>query len=104
MRPTDHRDVIVSTTLDPLIHEAARLKVVTVLHDAESADFNLLLAIAGLTRGNLSAHMAKLINGGYVDEHKDFLDRKPHTNYTLTATGRKAYRQYLKSWRDLTRL
>jgi DNA-binding HxlR family transcriptional regulator len=104
MCPTENNDAFVSTTLDPLIHEAARLKVVAVLNEAESADFNYLLTITGMTRGNLSAHMAKLVNGGYVEEHKEFVERKPHTDYTLTTVGQKAYRQYLKSWRELTRL
>ena len=95
---------IASTTLDPLIHEAARLKVVAVLNEAEAADFNYLLTVTGLTRGNLSTHMAKLLKGGYVAERKEFVERKPHTDYNLTAAGRMAYRRYLKSWRDLTRL
>lgn len=61
-----------------------------------------LLVATGLTRGNLSAHMAKLVNGKYVEEQKSFVDRKPHTEYRLTAAGRTAYRGYLKAWRSLT--
>lgn len=92
------------TTLDPLIHEAARLKVMTVLNEAESADFNYLLVATGLTRGNLSTHMVKLVGGGYVEERKEFVERKPHTDYSITATGQKAYREYLKAWRLLTEI
>jgi DNA-binding HxlR family transcriptional regulator len=94
--------VLAATTLDPLIHEAARLKVMTVLSDAESADFNYLLVATGLTRGNLSTHMAKLVNGGYVEERKEFIERKPHTEYLLTRVGRNAYRDYITAWRRLT--
>lgn len=94
--------VLAETTLDPLIHEAARLKVMTVLHDAESADFNYLLVATSLTRGNLSTHMAKLVNGGYVEERKEFIKRRPHTEYLLTSNGRKAYREYIMAWRRLT--
>ena len=54
--------------LDPLIHEVARLVIVSVLNECESADFNFLLGTTGLTRGNLSAHMAKLVAAGYVEE------------------------------------
>ncbi len=61
-----------------------------------------LLVATGLTRGNLSTHMAKLVNGQYVEERKSFVDRKPHTEYLLTAAGRTAYREYLKAWRALT--
>jgi len=46
--------------------------------------------------------MAKLVNGQYVEERKSFVDRKPHTEYLLTAIGRTAYRAYLKAWRSLT--
>jgi DNA-binding MarR family transcriptional regulator len=106
MCPTENSGdtAVASTTLDLLIHEAARLKVVAVLNEAESADFNYLLSVTGLTRGNLSTHMAKLVKGGYVEEHKEFVERKPHTDYILTAAGKKAYRQYLKAWRNLTKL
>jgi len=101
--PDKHANpALAATTLDPLIHEAARLKAMTVLHDAETADFNYLLVATGLTRGNLSTHMAKLVNGQYVEERKSFVDRKPHTEYLLTAIGRTAYRAYLKAWRSLT--
>jgi DNA-binding MarR family transcriptional regulator len=93
---------LADATLDPLIHETARLKAMTVLNDAESADFNYLLVATGMTRGNLSTHMAKLVNAGYVEEEKRFLDRKPHTEYSITPAGRKAYRNYVRAWRALT--
>jgi DNA-binding HxlR family transcriptional regulator len=88
--------------LDPLIHEAARLVIVSVLNECQTADFNFLLAATSLTRGNLSAHMARLVAAGYVDEKKEFLDRKPHTEYRLTRAGRRAFRAYKKAWRQLT--
>ena len=47
-------------------------------------------------------HMAKLVNGKYIEERKSFVDRKPHTEYLLTAEGRTAYREYVKAWRSLT--
>lgn len=85
-----------------MIHEAARLKVMTVLNEVALADFTYLLIATGLTRGNLSTHMAKLVGGGYVEERKGFVDRKPRTEYSLTTVGRTAYRRYLKAWRRLT--
>ena len=93
-----------SPTLDPLIHEAARLKLMAALSVAESANFSYLLQLTGLTRGNLSTHMAKLVNGGYIEEHKEFVDRMPRTEYNLTSRGRSAYREYLKALRTLTNL
>jgi len=88
--------------LDPLIHEVARLVIVSVLNECESADFNFLLGTTGLTRGNLSAHMAKLVAAGYVEEAKQFVDRKPLTQYRLSRAGRGAYTKYRADWRKLT--
>lgn len=88
--------------LDPLIHEANRLKIMSVLAECDVADFNFLLAAAVLTRGNLSSHISKLIETGYVDEKKDFVERKPHTEYRLTPKGRDAYAKYRKQWRSIT--
>ena len=89
--------------LDPLIHEAARLQLVAVLNECATADFNFLLGVTGLTRGNLSTHMAKLVAGGYVEEKKEFVNRLPHTEYRLSPQGRKAYKQYLDAWNKITR-
>jgi len=91
-----------SNGLDGLIHEAARLVIVSVLNECETADFNFLLATTDLTRGNLSAHMKRLVDAGYVQERKEFLDRKPHTEYRLTRDGRRAFQAYKKAWRQLT--
>jgi len=88
--------------LDALIHEAARLTIVSVLSECETADFNFLLATTGLTRGNLSAHMKRLVDAGYVTERKEFVDRKPHTEYRLSRIGRRAFKAYKKAWRQLT--
>jgi DNA-binding HxlR family transcriptional regulator len=88
-------------SLDPLIHEAARLTIVSVLAECDVADFNFLLATTQLTRGNLSTHMARLVTAGYVEETKEFVDRKPHTEYRLTAAGRAAFTRYKAAWRRL---
>ena len=89
-------------TLDPLIHESSRLVIVSVLHEGQWMEFNFLLSATGLTKGNLSTHIARLIAAGYVEEWKEFVDRKPRTSYQLTASGRKAFRQYRKTWHRLT--
>ena len=89
-------------TLDPLIHEAARLLIVSVLNECDTADFNFLLHSTDLTRGNLSTHMAKLVKACYVEEYKNYVDRKPHTEYRLTRTGQAAFRAYCKAWHRLT--
>jgi len=88
--------------LDPLIHEASRLAIVSVLAECDLADFNFLLGTTRLTRGNLSAHMARLVAAGYVQETKEFVNRKPHSEYRLSPAGRAAYKRYCQAWRRLT--
>ena len=88
--------------LDPVIHEAARLAIVSVLSECGSASFNFVLGTTGLTRGNLSAHAAKLVAAGYVEERKQIVDRKLLTEYRLTDAGRKAFHRYRVDWTRLT--
>ncbi len=88
--------------LDPMIHEAARLAIVSVLNECGSASFNFVLGTTGLTRGNLSAHAAKLVASGYVEESKRIVERKLLTEYRLTDAGRKAFQRYRAEWERLT--
>jgi DNA-binding MarR family transcriptional regulator len=88
-------------SLDPLIHEHSRLLIVAVLNECDAADFNFLLTTTKLSRGNLSAHMARLVEARYVEEKKDFVNRRPHTEYRLAAKGRKSFAHYRKAWRRL---
>ena len=93
------------TELDRLIHEPARLLIVTILSSVESADFLYLQRETELTKGNLSAHLRKLEDAGYVNIQKTFKGKLPLTVCKLTATGTKAvtqYRQQLQSFMDLT--
>jgi DNA-binding transcriptional ArsR family regulator len=93
------------TELDRLIHEPARLLIVTILSSVESADFLFLQRETGLTKGNLSAHLSKLEDAGYVKIQKTFKGKLPLTVCKLTATGTRAvtqYRQQLRTFMDLT--
>ncbi len=92
----------VPVVLDPVIHEAARLSIVSVLNECGEASFNFVLGTTGLTRGNLSAHAAKLIAAGYVEERKRIVDRKALTEYRLTEAGRAAFARYRADWDRLT--
>jgi len=80
--------------IDKLIHEPARLMIMACLYVIESGDFLFLMRQTGLTHGNLSSHMTKLEAGGYIEIHKEFVDRKPHTMLRLTGGGRTAFRNY----------
>lgn len=83
--------------LDRVIHEPARLMLVALLSAVESADFLYLLKESDLTKGNLSVHLSKLEEAGYVEVEKTFRGKMPHTEYRLTPKGRTAFDQYRKS-------
>jgi DNA-binding MarR family transcriptional regulator len=87
--------------LDRIIHEPARLKIMTQLFIVEQGDFIYLLHQTGLTRGNLSTHMSKLEESGYIKVIKEFIDRKPVTMLRLTDKGRKAFLRYRKNMRQI---
>lgn len=80
--------------LDPTVHQPVRLRMMMVLSGVATADFDFLLKTLGLTRGNLSSHMAKLEQAKYVEIKKSFNGKIPHTEYSLTNEGRKALADY----------
>lgn len=82
------------TELDRLIHEPARLLIVTILSGVISADFLFLQHETGLTKGNLSAHLSKLEEAGYVKIEKTFKGKLPLTVCKLTVIGQKALAKY----------
>ena len=85
----------VSPDLDRLIHERIRLGIVSALAVNRSLTFNELKALLKTTDGNLSVHARKLEEAKYIDCVKSFEGRMPKTEYSLTATGRKALNKYL---------
>jgi DNA-binding MarR family transcriptional regulator len=88
------------TELDRLIHEPARLLIVTILSTVESADFLFLQRETELTKGNLSAHLSKLEEAGYVNIEKTFKGKLPLTVCKLTETGQQAFDRYRQQMQD----
>ena len=87
-----------SSGVDRLIHEPARLAIMTNLFVVESANATYLLQQTGLTWGNLGSHLAKLEDAGYARVTKGFNGKQPETTISLTPRGRTAlveYRQQL---------
>ncbi len=82
------------TEVDRVIHEPARLMLVAILYPLEGADFLFLLRETGLTKGNLSAHLVRLEEAGYVAIEKRFRGKIPRTTASLTESGREAFRLY----------
>jgi DNA-binding MarR family transcriptional regulator len=87
--------------VDRLIHEPARLMIIAVLYVVQSADFTFLLAQTGLSWGNLSSHMSKLEEAGYIEVEKNFVKRRPHTMLRLTEAGRSAFRGYRQKMKQV---
>lgn len=101
MTPTDSSGIGDLLGVDRLIHEPARMAIMAVLCRLDSADFGFLLNATGLTKGNLSAHTARLEKAGYVGIEKGFRGKLPHTEYSLTQEGRAALRRYREQLRRL---
>ncbi len=87
--------------VDRVIHESARLIIMSYLYLVESADFLFIMQQTGLTFGNLSSHMKKLEEAGYIEVLKEFVDRRPRTTLKLTPAGHKAFKGYREKMRSL---
>jgi DNA-binding transcriptional ArsR family regulator len=87
--------------LDKLVHEPARLAILTGLSACQAADFRFLQRLTGLSKGNLSSHLAKLEAGGLVTIRKQFVGRVPNTTVELSGPGREAVERH---WERLERL
>jgi len=87
--------------IDRMVHEPARLAIMALLYVIESADFTFLMNQTGLSWGNLSTHMSKLEEAGYIDVEKSFKGRRPNTNLHLTTDGRGAFREYRRKMKQI---
>lgn len=90
--------------LDPVIHAQARLRVVSALSALPGGDrlaFPRLQELLDMTAGNLSTHLRRLEEAGYVKITKTHQGRMPVTFVALTARGRAAFEQYTEDLRAL---
>lgn len=91
MSEYDHRK------LEKLVHSRIRLAVLSILATVDEAEFTYLRDEVNTTDGNLSTHLRKLEDAGYVEVEKSFRDRKPVTRYRMTGEGREAFQEYVES-------
>ncbi len=82
--------------IDDVIHSRIRTAVMAVLVSVEEAEFNFLKEKVNATDGNLSVHLKKLEEAGYVSVKKVFIDRKPVSKYKITSRGFKAFGNYIE--------
>jgi DNA-binding MarR family transcriptional regulator len=93
-----------SGDLDPIIHTTSRLRIMTTLSTIgpkDSLSFEKLRALLDMTAGNLSVHLTKLEDAGYISIEKTFEGRKPATYVAMTTKGRAAFEQYLANLKAL---
>jgi DNA-binding PadR family transcriptional regulator len=81
--------------LNNVIHSQIRLAIMSILSSAKSADFNYLKASTGATDGNLSTHLSKLEESGFISIEKSFRGKKPLTTINITDSGKEAFLNYL---------
>ena len=81
--------------VDRLVHEPARLVIMASLYVVESADYMFLMRQAGLTWGNLSAHLGKLEEAGYIQVEKTYRGKRPYTLVRLSDSGRAVFKHYV---------
>ncbi len=84
-----------------LIHEPARLAILTVLSACKAADFTFLQQVTGLTKGNLSVQLTNLEQAGVVVITKEFVDKKPRTSVQLSPRGRTEVEEYWKTMDEI---
>lgn len=89
------------TEFDRIIHEPARLLLVALLASVKEADFLWLQRESGLTKGNLSSHLARLEEAAYIEVQKTFKRKIPLTVVRLTRTGKAAFDTYKKRMNGL---
>lgn len=80
--------------VDRMIHEPARLMILTILSAVDNADFLYLQRETGLTKGNLSSHLSKLEDAEYITIEKTYRGKIPLTICKLSGNGRKAFTEY----------
>jgi len=81
--------------LDDLIHSKIRLAIMTILMSVEKAQFTYLKKLLKTTDGNLSVHLTKLEDAGYISVDKRFVHKRPQTTCKITAKGRNAFERYV---------
>jgi DNA-binding MarR family transcriptional regulator len=89
--------------VDRVIHEPARLRIMALLSGAAQVDFLFLMRETGLTKGNLSSHLAKLEESTYIEIEKKFRGKVPLTLARLTPKGRTALKAYSRQMNGLLR-
>jgi DNA-binding transcriptional ArsR family regulator len=89
--------------VDRVIHEPARLAILTVLSACESADFTFLQSATGLSKGNLSVQLTRLDEAGLIDIDKVLYRKTTRTTVRLTSLGKQQLNEYWRTMKKIQR-
>lgn len=81
--------------IDEVLHSRIRTAIMAVLISVDEADFKFIREKTNATDGNLSVHLKKLEDAGYIKVTKSFVERKPQSIYNITSKGHKAFENYI---------
>lgn len=87
--------------IDDVIHSRIRTSIMAVLVSVKEAEFNFIKDKINATDGNLSVHLKKLEQAGYISVNKLFVERKPVSKYKITAKGYKAFEKYISNLENI---
>lgn len=96
-----NQNLQIIANIDRTIHSPARLMILATLSVIDRADFTFLMTQTKLTRGNLSSHLSKLEETGYIIITKEFVDKIPRTLIRLSEKGRLAIQVYRNNMRQV---
>ena len=91
------------SNLNKAFDSRIRLGIMSVLMVNDSVDFNTLKELLELTDGNLASHIKALESLEYIQSSKQFIGRKPNTQYTITDEGRRSFQEHLNALEQLIR-
>ena len=86
---------------DRIVHEPARLAILALLHSVRGADFLYIQQETGLTKGNLSSHLSRLEDAGYIEIEKTYRGKIPLTLCRITTAGRQAFDAHCRALRQV---
>lgn len=92
---------MIITELDQILHQPVRTKIMAYLIGVGSCDFTTLKKSLELSDGHMSTHMKLLVENGYVEVEKNFVDNKPKTIYKLTPEGKKKFSLYVEALKKM---
>ena len=91
------------SNLNKAFESRIRLGIMSVLMVNEAVDFNTMKDLLELTDGNLASHVKALEGLNYIQSSKQFIGRKPNTQYSITDEGRIAFQDHLNALEQLIR-